>query len=104
MIQHTVVFKLKYPKGSAEEKTFLEAANKLSTLPGVQNFECLRQISKKNNFDYGLSMVFNGTKEYDAYNNHSDHIAFVETFWLRDVVDFMEIDYEGIRFRSLYVL
>jgi len=56
MIRHTVVFKLKYPRNSPEEQSFLTAAKNLASIPGVQNFECLKQISKKNNFDFGLSM------------------------------------------------
>lgn len=94
MIRHTVVLKLKYPKGSAEEQTFLAAAQKLEALPGVQKFECLRQIGKKNNFDFGLSMEFENMEAYEGYNNHPKHTNFVQTFWLRDVAEFLEIDYE----------
>jgi Stress responsive A/B Barrel Domain len=96
MIRHTVAFKLKHSKGSPEEKDFLNAAVKLSSIPGVQHFECLRQTSPKNNFDYGISMEFNTIKAYLEYNQHPDHVAFVTTFWLRDVLDFLEIDYEPI--------
>jgi heme-degrading monooxygenase HmoA len=96
MIRHTVVLKLKHAKGSEEEKNFLDAAKKLSTISGVQKFECLRQTSTKNNFDYGLSMEFDGSSEYQAYNQHPDHEAFLKDFWFKDVVDFMEIDYEGL--------
>lgn len=97
MIRHTVVFKLKYPKGSPEEKEFLNASVKLSSIPGVHHFECLRQTSKKNNFEYGISMEFDTFKAYEEYNQHPDHIAFVNTFWIRDVDDFLEIDYEPIK-------
>ncbi len=94
MIRHTVVFKLKYSKGSSEEREFLEAAMKLSSIPGVQHFECLRQTSKKNNYDYGISMEFDTINAYEGYNQHPDHVAFVKTFWMESVTDFMEIDYE----------
>jgi hypothetical protein len=47
MIRHSVIFKLKYPKNSPEELDFLNAAKKLANIPGVENFECLRQTSKK---------------------------------------------------------
>lgn len=97
MIRHTVVFKLKYPKGSPEEKEFLNAALMLSSIPGVRHFECLRQTSKKNNFEYGITMEFDTVKAYEEYNQHPDHIAFVNTFWIRDVDDFLEIDYEPIK-------
>ena len=97
MIRHTVVFKLKHSKGSPEEKKFLNAAMKLSSIPGVQRFECLRQTSKQNNFDYGLSMEFETDKAYQAYNNHPDHVAFVQTFWIKNVEDFLEIDYKPLK-------
>jgi glyoxylate carboligase len=97
MIRHTVVFRLKYPHGAPEEKEFLKAAMKLSSITGIQHFECLRQTSKKNNFDYGISMEFDTIKDYEQYNQHPDHVAFVKTFWIKDVDDYLEIDYEPIK-------
>jgi hypothetical protein len=96
MIRHTVAFKLIHPKGSPEEKMFLDAIAKLSAIPGVENFELLRQISRKNTFDYGLSMEFATAKEYEKYNQHPDHVAFVRTIWTPEVMDFLEIDYEPL--------
>ncbi len=97
MIRHTVIFKLKYPKGSSEESEFLNEAAKLSSIPGVRNFESLRQISKENDFDYGLSMEFETMKVYEEYSEHPDHTRFVETYWVKYVEKFLEIDYEPIR-------
>ena len=96
MIRHTVVFKLKYSKGSPEESEFLNAAGKLSSIPGVHHFECLRQTSKKNGFEYGISMEFDTKEAYEDYNQHPDHLDFVKTFWMRDVADFLEIDFEPL--------
>lgn len=96
MIRHTVVFKLIHSKDSPEEKMFLDAICKLSAIPGVGNFELLRQISRKNNFDYGLSMEFNSVKAYEDYNQHPDHVAFVQKVWKTEVSDFLEIDYEPL--------
>ena len=93
MIRHTVVFKLKHPEGSAEDKDFLKTACTLAAIPGVENFECLRQIGQKNDFTFGLSMEFAGEAEYQHYNEHPDHVAFVENRWLVEVDDFLEIDY-----------
>jgi hypothetical protein len=95
-IRHTVVFKLKHISGSAQEKAFLEAAKKLAAIPGVEKFECLKQVSKKNKFAFGLSMEFADQLAYDRYNNHPDHAAFVQDRWLKEVEDFMEIDYQVI--------
>jgi hypothetical protein len=97
MIRHTVVFKLIHPKDSPGEKAFLNAIMKLSAIPGVQNFECLRQISKKNNFDFGLYMEFLSSKAYEDYNQNPDHVAFVQTYWIKEVKDFMEIDFEPLK-------
>jgi hypothetical protein len=93
MIRHTVVFKLKHPAGSAEEQNFLNEARKLVVLPGVEQFECLKQISAKNPYDFGLSMEFASQELYDQYNNHPDHVHFVQQFWVNEVAEFLEIDY-----------
>ena len=93
MITHSVFFKLKHPKGSAEEKTFLNAAIALSSIPGVVNFQCVNEVSKSNKFDYGLTMEFGDQKSYDDYSAHPDHVKFVEELWVKNVEDFLEIDY-----------
>ena len=94
MIRHTVVFKLKTKKDSSEEHDFFEAVKKLAAIPGVRHFECLKQISPKNNFDFGLSMEFDTAELYEQYNSHPDHVHFVQTYWVKSVEDFLEIDYE----------
>ena len=96
MIRHTVVFTLKHPQGSAEEKTFLEDAVVLTKIPTVQNFEQLKQVSAKNGFKFGFSMEFADQAAYDAYNDHPIHVAFVRDRWKTEVSDFMEIDYVKI--------
>jgi hypothetical protein len=97
MIRHTVVLKLKYPKGSPEESEFLVAAAKLASIPGVHKFESLRQVSKNNDFELGFSMEFESLKAYDNYSQHPDHTRFVESYWSRYVDKFLEIDYEPIK-------
>ena len=93
MIRHTVVFKLNHPAGSQPELDFLRTAQKLLGIPRVRNFECLRQISEKNDYDYGLSMEFDSAADYETYNTHPSHVEFVQTRWIPEVTDFMEIDY-----------
>ncbi len=94
MIRHTVVFKLHHPAGSQLEREFLRAAQELGTIPTVKNFECLRQVSAKNDFDFGLSMEFDSAADYEAYNTHPLHVDFVNNRWMHEVAAFMEIDYE----------
>jgi hypothetical protein len=96
MIRHTVVFTLKHPQGSAEERKFLEDALMLTQIPSVQKFERLKQVSAKNDFKFGFSMEFADQVAYDAYNDHPIHVAFVRDRWKTEVSDFMEIDYVRI--------
>jgi len=96
-IRHTVAFKLTHPKGSAGEKDFLIAIRKLADIPGVEKFECMKQVSKKNKYEFGVSMEFANQKAYDEYNTHPDHVAFVQNRWLKEVEDFLEIDYEVVK-------
>ena len=94
MIRHTVAFTLKYPKDSPEESAFLAATLHLKNIPGVQHFERLKQTSKKNAFDFGLSMEFSGQKDYETYNSHPIHTEFIQRHWIPGVADFLETDYE----------
>ena len=100
MIRHTVVFQLKHPRGSAAEHDFLQAAQQLQSLPGVERFESLRQTSPKNPFHFGLSMEFADAATYQHYNEHPDHVRFVQERWLPEVADFMEIDYTPLSLES----
>jgi hypothetical protein len=97
VIRHTVVFTLKHAHGSLQEKGFLrDAATALESIPGVKAFEQLRQISKKNDYQFGFSMEFADQAAYDGYNSHPRHVAFVRDRWEREVAKFLEIDYEPI--------
>ncbi|NHO65618.1 Dabb family protein [Aestuariicella hydrocarbonica] len=93
MILHTVAFKTKHKTGSREEREFLEAGMALANLPMVKNFECYKQTGRKNPFEFGFSMVFDSDQDYDAYNRHPEHVAFVENRWNTEVEDFIELDY-----------
>jgi hypothetical protein len=93
MIRHTVVFRLKHPAASPQEAAFLTAAIRLAEIPGVQKFERLRQVGKKNDYAFGFSMEFADQAAYDGYNIHPDHVAFVRDRWAKEVEAFLEIDY-----------
>lgn len=93
-IRHTVSFRLKHPEGSDAETQFLEAAEALGSIPGVEAFEVVREVSPKNDFRFGISMEFADQKAYEQYNEHPDHVRFVQERWLAEVDDFLEIDYE----------
>ncbi len=93
-IRHMVIFNLQYPVGSAEAEKFLEDGRSLlTTIPGVNQFSVFRQVSVKNDYDYGFSMDFNSQADYDAYNAHPIHEQFVENRWKKEVTRFLEIDF-----------
>lgn len=93
-IIHSVIFSLKHEHGSEDELRFLkEGRSALSTIPVVHEFRVFRQISPKNTYDFGFSMVFDSEEAYQAYNDHPQHVEFVEKRWEKEVVQFLEIDY-----------
>ena len=92
-IRHTVVFTLSHPTGSDGETDFLEAAEQLADIPGVEAFELLAEVSPKNTYRFGISMEFADRAAYEQYNAHPDHVRFVQERWLAEVTDFLEIDY-----------
>ena len=96
MIRHTVVFTLKHAAGSAEEAAFLADARVLATIPGVEKFEQLRQVSPKTDYAFGFSMEFADEAAYASYNEHPDHVAFVRDRWVPEIERFMEIDYVAV--------
>lgn len=96
-IRHMAVFSLKHPVGSEEAETFLrDGATILSAIPVVMNFEVLRQVSDKCEFDYGFSMEFINQTAYDTYNHHPDHQDFVTMRWENEVTAFQEIDFMNL--------
>ena len=92
-IRHTVAFALVHPEGSAGERDFLDAAERLANVPGVEKFELLSEVSPKNGYRFGISMEFADRAAYARYNEHPDHIRFVEERWLSEVSEFLELDY-----------
>ncbi len=94
MIKHSVIFKLKNTIDPAQQNSFFGAAEQLSNIPGVLNFEMHLKVSAKNHYEYGISMEFASQNDYDQYNNHPAHQAFIEKYWLTCVDEFLEIDYK----------
>jgi hypothetical protein len=92
-IRHTVAFTLVHAEGSAGERDFLDAAGRLATVPGVEVFELLAEVSPKNDYRFGISMEFADRSAYERYNEHPDHVRFVQERWLSEVSEFLELDY-----------
>ncbi len=93
MIEHTVTFSLKHPPDSNEERAFLAAAGELAAIPGVGDFAIRRQISPKHPHAFGITMHFATRADYDSYNAHPLHSAFVNERWLKEVEAFQEADF-----------
>jgi hypothetical protein len=91
-IRHAVVFTLTHPEGSAEELDFLDAIRRLEAIPGVEAFELTREVSPKNDYRFGLTMEFADRIAFGSYNEHPEHVKFVETRWDAEISEFLEID------------
>lgn len=93
-IKHMVLFCLKHSIDSTEAAHFLENGRTiLSSIPTVHRFSVFRQVSPKNDYDYGFSMDFADEAAYKLYNEHPLHIDFVRNYWLPEVTRFLEIDF-----------
>ena len=97
-IRHLVVFTLRHEEGSPGAEAFLAALRSLATIDGVEDFEVVRQVGLKNDYEFAVTMDFASRAAYDAYNGHPIHVAFVSEHWNADVTDFMEIDLAGLRY------
>ena len=94
-IRHMVIFDLSHEKGSPQAEKFLNDGGQiLSKIPVVRNFQVFNQVSLKNDYTYGFSMEFDNPSDYATYNNHPDHVGFVENRWKKEVARFMEIDFK----------
>lgn len=90
-----VIFNLPYAEESEKALNFLSEGEKtLTQISVVRNFQVFRQVSEKNGFQYGFSMIFDNSDNYQSYNIHPNHVAFVQNRWLKEVTDFLEIDFE----------
>lgn len=93
-IQHGVIFCLKVAADSPEAEKFLEDGRRILTeIPVVNNFQVFKQVSPKNEYDFGFTMVFENEEDYQTYNDHPNHVAFVEERWMKEVDKFLEIDF-----------
>jgi len=96
-IRHMVIFSLKYDKGAPETEKFLKDSQSiLSVIAGVEKFEMLKEISPRNEYDFGFSMEFSDKTTYDNYSMNPNHLKFVHERWLEEVVSFLEIDFENL--------
>ena len=94
MIHHSVIFSLIHPENSPEAHHFLQVAGSLKNIPGVRNFFCVKQTGRDNPYGFVIRMDFEDQKSYDEYVAHPEHQRFVNEYWMKEVKQFLEIDYE----------
>lgn len=93
-IEHTVAFRLAAAPGSAEEADFLaEGRTALTSIPGVEDFAVMRQVSAKSPLTWQFRMRFADQAAFDAYDAHPTHVDFVERRWKSEVAEFQELDF-----------
>jgi Stress responsive A/B Barrel Domain len=80
-VRHTVAFTLVHEDGSAEERDFLEAAEHLATIPGVEAFELLAEVSPKNGYRFGISMEFADRSAYATTSTPITSASFSSAGW-----------------------
>lgn len=93
MIQHLVVVRLRHPRGSTEEVTFIAGTRRLADVPGVQRFEMLEQTSPVAGYDLAFSMWFEDEQAYAAYRVHPDHVRYGEEVWAPAVAEGKDLDF-----------
>lgn len=96
-IVHTVMFNLKHQLDAPETMNFLlDGQRILSAIPVVENFQVQRQVSPKNEFSFFFTMEFADQSAYQSYNEHPEHVKFVKDRWEKEVVKFLEADFEKL--------
>ena len=93
MLTHTVQFKFKAGLSDREKADFMEVLHALSSIPGVSDFGIFQQVSTGNSFEYLATMRFRSREEYQTYNDHPQHAAFIKDQWIPKVEAFLEGDY-----------
>ena len=96
-IKFLVMFCLKHDKGSIEEKKFLQDTESiLGPIPGVKNFEVLRQTSSDIDYDFAVAMEFDNKVAYEKFNTYPSHIKYGEQRWTKEIVRFMKMEFKDI--------
>ncbi len=69
-----------------QEKAFLrDVKAAFEDIPGVENFEVLRQTHGKTDYRFALTMAFADQAAYEGFNKHPRHAKFLKDRWDREV-------------------
>jgi len=92
-----VIFCLKYDKSDSRTDKFLsDSKSILGSIPAVEKFKLVKQISPNNKFHFGFSMEFKDKEAYEIYSKHPMHVNYVKQLWQKEVANFLEIDFEDL--------
>ncbi|MEI7026641.1 Dabb family protein [Paenibacillus sp. y28] len=93
-VTHTVFFDLLVQPESEEAERFLASSRLiLMSIPGVAQFQVLRQISPRNDLPFGFIMKFLNHAAYAAFQSHPEYRHYLREVWQRQVAMFQEIAY-----------
>lgn len=101
MLIHSVSFSLKEGFSKQEKMDFFLAALRLQEISHVEHFACLKQVSTKNPYDFAISMEFESEEFYQQYNNHPEHLQFMQHYWLKFIREFQEADFTSFSMEDL---
>jgi len=67
----TVFFNLKYPVGSPEANKVLRYAQEnLTQIPGVADFQILKQVDAESGYQYRMTVLFPDKASYEFFKGH----------------------------------
>jgi Stress responsive A/B Barrel Domain len=58
-------------------------------------------VSTKTPYDFIISMEFETEELYRQYNNHPEHLQFIEQYWLKFIKEFQEADFTSFKVEEL---
>ena len=81
-INRLILFKLDLPKGSPEEKAFLERTETLATIPALQALVWLNIPAGHKEFTHGLRLVFADQPSIKRYTQDPVHKKYIKEVWV----------------------
>jgi hypothetical protein len=98
MITHVVIFWTEQANRESAVALY-EGARKLDQIPGVKNFRCGCPVPSPrdvvdDSFQVAISMDFDDQEAADTYQNHPDHVAFVEEVFKKHAARCVVYDFE----------
>lgn len=99
-VVRTVFFNLKYPVGSLEANKVLRYAQEnLVQIPGVTDFQILKQVDEKTGSQYRMTLLFADKASFEFYKRHvirQQVFAELQKHQMAyDVHDFVTFDYSN---------